>query len=326
MNPQVSSMEQTARKVYAEAFGGPEVLVVRRDEPVREPGPGEVRVRVRAAGLNPVDYKIFTGGEAAGRYATGPPFGNGNDYSGVIDAVGPGVEDWAVGDEVYGGARMHAQADFVVVGDLSTLNPLPAGLGHEQAAVLDIAARTALAGVEALGLNASDTVLISAAAGGVGLFASQLAVRTGARVLGVAGPRNHDVLVGWGVEPIGYGDGLEERVRAAAPGGVTAVLDFHGRESIELAIRLGVPRGRINSVADKPAAIELGGTTFGRADTSFEAVRPVAEAVARGELVVPVTGYDLDDVVEAYRELMTGHVTGKFVLRVSGPDDGSRRA
>lgn len=305
------------RKVYAERFGGPEVLRIRTEQPVRIPGPGEVSVRTICAGLNPVDWKIFAGGAIAERFGVWPPFGNGNDFSGVIDAVGKDVSGWVPGDRVYGGARFHAQADQIIIGDLSTLNRMPPGLSHAQAAVLDIAGRTALAGVSALELGPDDTVLISAAAGGVGLIAAQLAGRTGARVLGTASPRNHALLRSLGAEPVDYRGDLHAAVRAAAPEGLTAVLDCQGEETLHLALALGVPPRRINSVADRAAAERLGAISIGRATLPTSAVTQVGDLLAAGELQLPITEYGLDDVVEAYHTLKAGHVRGKIVLRLS---------
>lgn len=303
-----------SRQVIVTAFGGPEHLsVIDRAEP--HAGPGQVRVRVRAAGLNPVDWKIAEGGPTAERFGVTPPFGNGNDFAGVVDEVGPGVDGWAPGDRVYGGARFHAQADHLVVDDLATLNRTPRTLPDDVAGVLDIAGRTAIAGVDALRLGPEDTVLVTAAAGGVGVFAVQLAVDTGARVLGTASAVNHDALRRWGAIPIAYGPGVADRIRAEAPGGVTAVLDCHGRESVDLALALGVSRERINSVADKEYAESVGAISIGRATTPTAAIRPLAERVAAGEVEVPIQArYPVTEVRAAYERLREGHLLGKIVL------------
>lgn len=303
-----------SRQVLVTAFGGPETLaVVERPEP--HAGPGQVRVRVTAAGLNPVDWKIAEGGATAERFGVTPPFGNGNDFAGVVDEVGDGVTAWSPGDRVYGGARFQAQADHLVVGDLTTLNRTPDTLADEVAAVLDIAGRTAVAGVDALALGPDDVLLVTAAAGGVGVLAVQLAVRTGATVLGTASAANHETLRRWGATPIAYGAGLPDRIRAAAPGGVTAVLDCHGRESIDLALELGIPAARINSVADKGYAESVGAISIGRATTPTSAIRPLAELVGHGAVEVPIEArYPLSDVQAAYERLREGHLLGKIVL------------
>lgn len=289
------------RKVCFDRFGGPEVLAVRDvREPV--PGRGQIRVRVRAAGLNPVDHKLFAGGPVADRYRLVPSSGNGHDFSGIVDSLGEGVSGFSVGEAVFGGARFRAQADHVIVDDLTTLNRLPSELDHVKAGALDLAGRTAIASVRSLGLTPRDTVLIGAAAGGVGSLASQLAVRAGARVIGTASRANHDFLAGIGVEPLSYGRGLAERVRQAAPEGITGVLDYQGRSTIEAGLDLGVPTRRINTVADAAAAAEFGLTTYGRSSTEPWEIRPLADLVANGEIIVPIEAvYPLEEVADAYQ-------------------------
>ena len=304
------------RQVIVTAFGGPEKLRVEQ-RPDPDAGPGQVRVRVTAAGLNPVDAKIAQGGATAERFGVTPPFGNGNDFAGVIDQAGEG-SGWAVGDRVYGGARFRAQAELLLVDDLSSLNRTPDNLSDEAAATLDIAGRTALAGIAALGLSAADTVLVSAAAGGVGVLAVQLARSTGARVLAIASEANHAALAAFDVEPLAYGPGLEEVVRAAAPGGVSAVLDCWGSEYIELAVRLGVQPRRVNSVADRAAAARVGGLSRGRADTPTDAIRPLADLVASGAIQLPIAAiFPMDEVSDAYRRLESGGPRlGKVLLTI----------
>lgn len=306
----------SGRRVVVTDFGGPDVLdLVPTTFPA--PGAGEVRLRVRVAGLNPVDWKIFAGGATAERFGVRPPFGNGNDFAGEIDAVGAGVAGWAIGDRVYGGARFHAQADHVLVSDLCTLNRTPDALSDSLAGVLDIAGRTALAGIAALELTPSDTVLVSAAAGGVGVLAAQLAVRSGARVLGTASPGNHALLADLGVEAVDYHGDLGARL---VDRGITAVFDGQGRETIDLAFALGVPAQRINSVADAAVAKARGATSVGRATTSTSAIAEVADLVVAGDLRLGVEEIDLGAVRSAYGRLMAGHTCGKLALRVSSPE------
>lgn len=304
-----------SRSVIVERFGGPDGLrVVEGPEP--HAGPGQVRVRVAAAGLNPVDLRIAEGGATAARFGVTPPFVNGNDYAGTIDEVGDGVSGWSVGARVYGGARCAAQADHLIVGDLATLNPTPHGLDDERAAVLDIAGRTALAGIAALALGPHDTVLVGAAAGGCGVFACQFAVRTGATVIGTAGPRNHEFLRSLGVIPVAHGEGVLDRLREAAPRGVTAVFDAHGAETIELGLALGVLPERINSIADRGAAEAHGALSIGRASTPTDAVRQIAQDAADGRLVVHLDEvYPVSRAPQAYARLDRGHVRGKLALR-----------
>jgi NADPH:quinone reductase-like Zn-dependent oxidoreductase len=301
-----------SRFVQYSENGGPEVLnVIEVDEPT--PGAGQVRIKVEAAGLNPVDFKIFRG-YIPGGYGAVLPAGVGNDYAGTIDAIGEGVNDFAVGDAVFGGARHFAVADYVVV-DTSTLSRRPDGLSIEIAGALDIAGRTAVASVRSVNLTEDDTVLISAAAGGVGVIASQLAVRAGATVIGTVGPDNVDFVRGLGVIPVVYGDGLVDRIRAAAPQGITAVLDNHGPDTIAVALELGVPVGRINTIAAHAeiAKYSIGGV--GGAEASIADRDQLAAQIAAGDVVVPIEAtYPLTEVREAYERLEQGHLRGKIVV------------
>ncbi len=242
-----------SRAVIQEQFGGPEVLEVRD---VAEPhaGPGEVRVRVAAAGLNPVDWKVAASGEAARSFGVTLPAGFGNDFAGTVDEVGDGVTGFAAGDRVYGGARGHAVADYVVVRPgQDTLVHTPIGVNDITASTLAIAGRTADAVVHTIGVQAGDAVLIGGAAGGVGVFTVQLARRAGARVIGTASPGAFDFLRDLGAEPVTYGDGLVDRVRALAPEGVTAAADMVGTETAQAAVELGVSPARIATIA-RPSA------------------------------------------------------------------------
>jgi NADPH:quinone reductase-like Zn-dependent oxidoreductase len=301
-----------ARYVRVDEFGGPEVLsIVHEEQP--QAGRGEVRVRVHIAGLNPVDYKIFHGGPTARRYEAVPPCGNGNDFSGVIDELGDGVTGFEVGDAVFGGKRMHAQADYVVV-DATRIIKKPASLTFEQAGGLDIAGRAAWASVSSLGLTAEDTVLIGAAAGGVGGLACQLALRTGATVVGTASVANHESLRGLGVIPVAYGDGLVDRVRMITPT-VTAALDYNGAATIDAALELGVPATRINTIAARGHRAGAGITEVGGQAANIDDLSALATLIADGEIVLPIDRvFPLDQVQDAYRYLMAGHLHGKVVL------------
>jgi NADPH:quinone reductase-like Zn-dependent oxidoreductase len=303
------------RRVEYTRFGGPEILdLIEVDRP--EPGAGQVRVRVRSAGLNPIDWKIFTG-RAASAYGVEPPSGNGNDFAGEVDALGDGVSGLSLGDLVFGGARNDAQADYLVI-DATHVAPVPDGLTLDQAGSLDIAGRTAVASVAAVGVTAGDVVLVSAAAGGVGVLAAQLAIRAGATVIGTASDDNHDFLRSLGVIPVPYGDGLADRIRDAAPAPLTAALDNHGRPTIDAALALGVAPQRINTIADRPAASELGLSAVGGAAASLADLADVAALIARGDLALPIDSvYPLERVREAYEHLMAGHLRGKVVLATS---------
>ncbi|GLI25852.1 oxidoreductase [Agromyces rhizosphaerae] len=303
------------RAVLIERRGSVEDLVV-REVPRPEPGPGEVRVRVRAAGLNPVDWKIIEreGSWQAFNGEGGLPTGNGNDLAGLVDAVGPGVAEWRVDDEVLGGRRFHAQADFAIVA-ADALVAKPEALTWEQAGSLQIAARTAAASVRQVAPQPGETVLVSAAAGGVGVLVAQLVARHGATAIGTASDDNHEFLRSIGVVPVAYGDGMVERIRAIAPAGVDAVLDNHGRSTMEAGLELGVDPARINTIADRPFAAEIGATTAGGASALDDDLADVAALVADGSLVFPVDSvYPIERVVEAYRHLRAGHLRGKVVL------------
>ncbi len=304
-----------ARQVQFSTTGGPEILEV-VEVPVPQPGPGEIRVRVEAAGINPVDSKIFSGGPAATSYALTLPSVNGSDFAGTVDAVGEGVS-LHVGDEVFGGLRFRAQADYLVI-DADAVGIRPRGLSVEQAGGLDIAGRTALASIAAVNVSAGDVVFISAAAGGVGVLACQLAVRAGATVIGTAGLANHDFLRSIGVIPVAYGDGMVDRLRDAAPGPFTVALDNNGRASIDAALALGIAPERINTIADRSAVAEYGISAVGGADASNTQRQELAELIAAGEVLLPIDStYPLERVREAYEHAMAGHLRGKVVLTLT---------
>ena len=302
-----------ARYVRFEEFGGPEVLHVVTEEEPPQAGPGEVRVRVKTAGLNPVDWKIFHGGPSAANYNAVPPCGNGNDFAGVIDQVGAGVTTLHTDVVVLGGARMYAQADYVVI-DATKVIRKPENLSLNQAGALDIAGRTAWASVHSLNLTSEDTVLVSAAAGGVGVLAVQLALRTGATVIGTAGPDNHDFLRSLGVIPVAYGEGLVGRVRKVAQH-VSAVLDNHGPATIDAALKLGVPGPRINTIAARGHRTDAGIAGVGGQAATIADLATLADLISSGEIVLPIDSvYPLERVREAYEHQMAGHLRGKVVL------------
>ena len=312
-----------SRAVIQERFGGSEVLEVRD---VAEPhaGPGEVRVRVTAAGLNPADWKLAGSAEAAARFGVTLPTGFGSDVAGVVDEVGDGVTGFAAGDRVYGGARGRAVADYAVVRPgADPLLRTPDGVDDITASTLVIAGRTADAVVSVIGVGAGDTVLIGGAAGGVGVFAVQLARRAGARVVGTASPAAFEFVRGLGAEPVGYGDGLADRVRALAPPtsfspstGVTAAADLIGTETARAAVDLGVPPGRIATIA--AASPPDGARATGGRDATPGALERIAAAIAAGELVVPIAAtFPIEQTRAAVELQRAGHVHGKVVITVS---------
>ena len=304
-----------SRRVQYTEIGGPEVLHIVEVEPPH-PGPGEVRVQVRAAGLNPLDAKIFQGRPTASPHKIEFPMGNGADFAGVIDELGADVTAFGLADEVFGGLIYHAQADFVVVSP-DRLFLKPPSLTMEQAAALDTVGRTAAASVASLSLGPEDIVLVSAAAGGVGVLAGQLAKRTGAVVIGTASEANHEFLHSLGVHPVEYGAGLVQAVRAISPNGVTAALDNHGRETVEAALELGAPPNRVNTIADYGAPADFGATMVGSRFASSQDIRELAALIAAGEIVLPIDSvFPLERVGDAYERLIAGHVRGKIVLEL----------
>lgn len=313
--------QSVARTVRYSRFGGPEVLEV-VDVEEAHAGPGEIRVRVAAAGLNPVDFKIFAGGDVAAAFGGAPGSGVGYDLAGTVDEVGEGVTDFSIGDRVFGGKRHEAIADYVVLDpSKDTVIQTPAGLENVHAAALPIAGRTAFAAIDQLHLEPSDTVLIGGAAGGVGIFAVQLAVATGATVIATASESNHEALRALGAVPVTYGDGLVERVRAI--GVPTAAADLHGTDTIAAARELGVPGERITAIAaygaDAEGVIDTGGH-----EARPGALQDLAAAVAEGSIVVPIEAtYPIDDVSQAYARLIDGHLFGKIVVIVDETEGGT---
>ena len=307
-------MQEQSRAAQLESFGGPELLDI-REIPAPQAGPGQVRVRVTAAGLNPMDWIMTADADTAARFGLSLPAGFGTDYAGVVDQVGDGVTGFAPGDRVFGGALSRAVADFVVVDPAgiaaNEAHHTPDGVDDRTAAALTIAGRTASAAIAAVNPGPDDTVLIGGAGGGVGVFAVQLARIAGARVIGTGSATSADFLRSLGAEPVAYGDGLVERVRALAPGGVTAAMDLHGTDTVQAARELGVPHGRICTVA-----AQLDGVTAANgANAAAGALDELARLVAAGQLRVPIgASFPIEQIRQA-AELQAGrHVQGKVVI------------
>jgi len=309
--------------VVATAYGGPEVLAV-IDVETPEPGPGEVRVAVRAAGVNPIDVKGYSG--AFGADPSELPQRIGTEAAGVVTAVGDGAigpaGPIAVGDEVIAYRAPGAYAAELIA-PAAAIVPKPANLPWEQAAGLMLTGVTAVHALESVHVNRGDTVLVHGGAGGVGLMVVQLATARGATVVATASPAKHELLRRFGATPVAYGDGLADRVRAAAPDGVSAAIDTVGTdEAVDVSLELVADRQRIVSIAAFRRApgdgIKLIGGGPG-ADPGTE-IRAAARftltaAAAEGDLKVLVDRtYPLTEAAEAHREIMTGHVTGKLVL------------
>jgi len=302
------------RAVRFETFGGPEVLEL-RDVPEPHAGPGQVRVRVTAAGLNPMDVGISLRPELAAIFGITVPSGFGSDLAGAVDEVGEGVSGFAVGDRVYGGALGRAMADYAVVRpSVDSLQPTPEGITDEVASTLAVAGSTAAAALAAVDLQDTDTVLIGGAGGGVGVFAVQLARLAGARVIGTASPGTFDFLRRLGAEPVAYGPGLADRVRALAPGGVSAAVDLFGMETAEVALALGVRPDRISTVAAGPNP-PGGVRATGAIDAAPDSLKRITDAIAAGDLTVPIAGsFRLEQIREAVTLQAGRHAHGKVVV------------
>ncbi|MEU8356586.1 NADP-dependent oxidoreductase [Nonomuraea sp. NPDC048882] len=305
---------ETMRAVRFDDYGGIEVLrIVEVERPA--PGPGQVLVKVVAAGINPGEAAIRSGALRDIWPATFPS-GQGSDLAGVVVATGDGVADFAAGDEVLGFTDNRAShAEYVVV-EASNLVRRPSEVSWEQAGSLYVAGTTAVAEVRAVGLRAGDTVVIAGAAGGVGTIATQLAVEAGATVIGLASEPNHQWLRDHGAVPIAYGEGAAARIKAAA-GHVDAFIDNFGGGYVEMAIELGVSPDRIDTIIDVAAAERYGVKNEGSAmAATADVLAELTELIRTGRLEVPIAAtYPLDRVQDAYRELEQRHTRGKIVLK-----------
>ncbi|WP_127794018.1 NADP-dependent oxidoreductase [Agromyces sp. LHK192] len=310
-----------SRAVRFSTHGGPEVLEV-VEVPKPEPGDGEVLVEVFAAGLSPVDSVVRRGSHPE-RWPVELPAGVGQEIAGVVAAVGPGSVAFAKGDEVMGYVDGGAQATHVVA-RATDLVQRPAGVSWEVAGSLHIAGTTAWSAVEGLGLGAADTVVITAAAGGVGCLAAQFARLRGAMVLGTSADARFDFLRQFGVIPLAYGPGLVERARLAAGGRpITAFLDFLGGE-VDAAIELGVPAPRVLTTLDWDAVAERGAVLVEPGDSILLA--RVARQVADRRVRLPIADiFPLDDIVDAYRALDRRDAPGKIVLGLRTVDYPGQR-
>jgi NADPH:quinone reductase-like Zn-dependent oxidoreductase len=300
--------------VQFDNYGDIDVLEV-RDVQRPQPGAGEVLVGVRAAGINPGENAIRIGVFAEIWPATFPS-GQGSDLAGVVEQVGPDVTAWSVGDEVIGWVdNRSSHADLVVVPARQLVRRDPA-VPWEVGGALFVAGTTAHATVQAVEAGRGDTVVVAGAAGGVGSLAVQLARREGATVIGLAGESNHPWLTEHGVIPVTYGEGVSDRIRAAAPGGVDAFIDLFGDGYVDMAIELGVAPDRIDTIIDWAAAERTGVKNVGgTASANTDVLGELVELIAAGRLEVPIAAaYPLAEVRSAYRTLMRRHTRGKIVL------------
>ncbi len=299
-------------------FGGPEVIEI-VDLPDPHPGPGQVRIAVRAAGVNPSDWKKrkgLMGGEL--------PQTMGHEAAGVIDELGEGVADVAVGDRVFGfSAEGAAQAELAV---LSYYAPIPPSLDFPAAAALPAAIETATRVLDQLDVGNASTLLINGASGSVGSAAVQLAVVRGARVIGTGSPASHEYLRSLGAEPIAYGQGVVMRVRALAPDGVDAALDVAGSGVLPELIELAGAPEHVVTIADFGGAQEHGVRfSSGDAGRAVHALAEIGELIESGHFSLPVARtFPLAGIAEAHRVSEDGQVRGKLVLVVGSPTCGAR--
>ncbi|WP_371631997.1 NADP-dependent oxidoreductase [Streptomyces sp. NBC_01259] len=295
--------------------GGPEVeALVEQQVPV--PGAAELLVAVRAAGVNPVDWKLRTGYTRPGSEPQPFPTVLGSEAAGVVVAVGPDVEGFAAGDEVFGTPVTGGYAEYTLLPVAVTAHK-PAGLSFADAAALPVAAATAYDGLRQLAPAPGSTLLVTGAGGGVGNAAVQLAHHAGVKVVAVAGAAKKDFVESLGAVHVESGASLAERVGAAAPDGVDAVFDLVGGDTLREAASLLADPAALISAADKPLAVELGGAAVVRARTSA-VLTEVADLVVAGVLRTHVTRtYPLSEAGEALRAVESGHARGKTVIEVT---------
>ncbi len=299
------------RAIQFTEFGGPEVLHV-ADLPERHPAEGQIRVRVRAVGINPIDWKVrsgMMGGEL--------PKVTGQEVSGVVDALGDGVSDVSLGDEVFGpAAGGGGAAEYALVENWASIPP---SLDFAGAAALPVAVETASRTLDLVQAGDGQTVLVNGAAGAVGIATVQLARERGARVIGTASPGNHDYLRSYGAEPTTYGDGLVERVRAIAPDGVDRAIDAAGGGALPALVELAGGPANVVTIADYEGAQQTGVTMTGGPDSvrAWYALAQAAELIEAGRFSLPVAQtFALEQIAAAHALSETGHVRGKLVLLV----------
>jgi NADPH:quinone reductase-like Zn-dependent oxidoreductase len=297
------------RALQYTAYGGPEVLEWAQ-APAPHPGPGQLRIAVRAASVNPIDWKAFSGAMSGGEPMAGTGY-LGSDAAGVVEEVGQGVTGVAVGEEVFGRGQ-HTQAESAL---LDAWAAKPPAIDWAVAAAAGVAGETAERGLRLLEVKAGDTLFVDGGAGGVGAVAVQMAIARGARVIASASQANHDYLRELGATPVRYGQGVAERVRAAAGGRVDAVFDVAGKTPVQELISLAPAPSQVLSIANFAAGQAGARVTGGGADSRpMEALALVADLLAQNKLVLKVETFPFDRAAEAYRISQGGHLRGKLVL------------
>lgn len=301
------------RAVQFSEYGEPDVLHV-AEAPEPHAGEGQIRIAVKAAGVNPIDWKIRSGAMEQVMPAVLPRI-TGSEAAGVVDEVGPGVTGVTAGDEVFGSSIGGGAAQYTL---LSHFAVKPASLSWEEAAGLPVAAETSVRSLDLLGVQAGQVLLVNGAAGGVGSVAVQFARARGARVIGTAGKGNHEFLRSIGVEPTTYGDGLIDRVRRLAPEGVDRAFDTAGRGALPDLVALTGDPDHVITIADFSAAEHGVRVTSGDGLRAWHALAEAAELYEAGRLVLPVAqAFSFEEAPEAHRVSQAGHVRGKLVLIAS---------
>jgi NADPH:quinone reductase-like Zn-dependent oxidoreductase len=297
------------RALQYKAYGGPEVLEW-AEAPEPHAGPGQLRIAVRAASVNPIDWKALTGMLSGGEPLGGTGY-LGYDAAGVVDEVGEGVTGVSVGDEVFGRGQ-HTQAEYAVLDAWAAKAP---SVDWAVAAAAGVAGETSERGLRLLDVKAGDTLFVDGGAGGVGTVAVQMALARGAKVIASASEANHDYLREIGATPVLYGQGLADRVRAAAGGPVDAVFDVAGKAPVEDLISLAPEPSQVVSIANYGAGQAGARVSGGGADSQpMQALAQVAELLAQDKLVIKVQTFPFGRAAEAYRISQSGHVRGKLVL------------
>lgn len=302
------------KAIKFQKYGGLDVLQI-EEIPLPIPTEKQVLVKVKAAGINPGEASIRKG-LLATMFPTTFPSGEGSDFAGIIEEVGAAVSDFSVGDEVIGFSDNRASHAEYVLAEIDHIIFRPKNVSWEQGGALFVAGTTAWAAVKAVSLKQGDTVVVSGAAGGVGSLAVQLARNAGATVIGLAGKSNQQWLTVHGIKAVIYGDGQAERIRAAANGKVDAFIDTFGQGYVDLALELGIPKNRINTIIDFAAAAKYGVKTDGSAKAATIGVlAELAGLIDEGKLEIPIAKtFPLDQVREAFSELEKHHTHGKIVL------------
>jgi NADPH:quinone reductase-like Zn-dependent oxidoreductase len=297
------------RALQFSTYGGPEVLQW-AEAPEPHAGPGQIRIAVRAASVNPIDWKTFGGALSGGKPLEDTGY-LGYDAAGVVDEVGEGVTGVSVGDEVFGRGQ-RTQAEYAVVDAWAAKAP---SVDWAVAAAAGVAGETSERTLRLLDVDAGDTLFIDGGGGGGGAVAVQMALARGAKVIASASQANHDYLRGLGASPVVYGQGVAERVRAVAGGPVDAVLDVAGKTPIEELISLVPEPSQVVTIANYTAGRAGARVTGGGSDSRpMEALALTADLLAQNKLVIKVQTFPFDRAAEAYSISQSGHLRGKLVL------------